>query len=102
VFSKNKTTFAGLYLQFEEGVYSFRGHSGADLVVGLHRRHIEREHAQHADEADRSGRSVLPIRVTRLSEFSPIGRLFTLGSFFENERSSPNFGYFFSDVEVTY
>jgi hypothetical protein len=34
----------------------------------------------------------LAIRVTRLDDFSPIGRLFTLGSFFEKYKSGPNFG----------
>jgi hypothetical protein len=36
----------------------------------------------------------LPIRVTRLGEFSPIGRLFTLGTFLKN--SSPKFWDFFN------
>jgi hypothetical protein len=38
-------------------------------------------------------------RVTRLSDFSPIGWLFTLGSFFENyECSLQFFGYFFPQL----
>jgi hypothetical protein len=35
--------------------------------------------------------TLLPNRVTRLGEYSPNGRLFTLGSFFENRRSSRHF-----------
>jgi hypothetical protein len=31
-------------------------------------------------------------RVTRLSEYSPLGQLLTLGSYFENNRSSPKIG----------
>jgi hypothetical protein len=34
-------------------------------------------------------------RVTGLGEFSRIGRLFDIGSFFENYRSIPHFGYTF-------
>jgi hypothetical protein len=33
----------------------------------------------------------LECRVTKLGDCSPIGRLFTLGRFFENYGSSPNF-----------
>jgi hypothetical protein len=39
-------------------------------------------------------------RVTRLGEFSPTGRLFSMGSFFENYKSSPNLGATFSTEKV--
>jgi hypothetical protein len=35
--------------------------------------------------------------VTRLGEFSPLGRLLTLGNVFENYRSGPKFGATFFD-----
>jgi hypothetical protein len=38
----------------------------------------------------------------RLGEISPIRRLLTLGSFFENHKSSPHFWSFFSVVNVVY
>jgi hypothetical protein len=41
-------------------------------------------------------------KVTRLGEFSFIGRLHTLGSGFENYISSPHFGLLFSTVPVMY
>jgi hypothetical protein len=41
-------------------------------------------------------------RVTRLGEFSPIGRLFALCSFFENYGCSPQFWATFSVVKVMY
>jgi hypothetical protein len=40
------------------------------------------------------------IRVTRLGEFSPNGRLLSLGSYFENGRSSSNFVLSFSRRKV--
>jgi hypothetical protein len=43
--------------------------------------------------------SMILTRVTRLGEFSPIGQLFTLGSFL-NIISSPNFGLLFSTEKV--
>jgi hypothetical protein len=39
------------------------------------------------------------VRVTRLGEFSPIGRLFSLGSFFKKYSNSPNFLVKFSAVK---
>jgi hypothetical protein len=38
---------------------------------------------------------IVPGRVTGLGEFSPIGRLFSLGSYFENKNASQILVYFF-------
>jgi hypothetical protein len=46
--------------------------------------------------------SSLWARVTRLGEFSPNGRLFTLGSFFNNYINSPQFWATFSNVYQDY
>jgi flagellar biosynthesis protein FlhB len=40
-------------------------------------------------------------RVTRMDEFSPIGRIFSLGSFFENYRSCAYFWVNTSSERVT-
>jgi hypothetical protein len=40
--------------------------------------------------------------VTRLGDFLPIGRLFALGSFFENDRRGLNFWATLSTVNIMY
>jgi hypothetical protein len=40
-------------------------------------------------------------RVTSLGEFAPLGRLFTLACFFENQKISPDFGLVYFTEKVT-